>query len=60
MEKVWDWLKDCINGIDPLVLRVVVWEAVDNERILEQVSGKSMRERCQAAIDTNGYEHRTR
>ena len=30
------------------------WDVISNERILELVSGESMRARCQAVIDVNG------
>lgn len=60
---MWDWLKDYIEAIDPTIhrsykkLRAVVlraWEAIDNKKILDLVSGESMRKRCQAVIDANG------
>jgi hypothetical protein len=63
IEKVWDWLKDYIAAIDSTIhssyikLRKVVqkaWDVISNERILELVSGESMRARCQAVIDANG------
>jgi hypothetical protein len=63
IETVWDWLKDYIQAIGPSIhrsyrkLRAVIlqaWEAIDNQRILELVSGASMRARCQAVIDADG------
>jgi hypothetical protein len=63
IETVWDWLKDYIEVIDPSIyrsyqkLRAVIlqaWDAIDNQRVLELVSGASMRARCQAVIDANG------
>jgi len=53
--------------IDPSIyrsyhkLRSVIqraWDAIDQERILELVSGKNMRERCQAVIDNQGMNTR--
>lgn len=63
IETVWDQLKDYIEAIDSTIHRSYVqlqkvilqaWKAFDNTRILELVSEKRMRERCQAVIDANG------
>ena len=55
IEAVWDWLKDYIAVIDPEVYTIQqAWEAIDNSKILELVSGANMRARCQAVIDANG------
>ena len=63
IEKVWDWLKDNIEAIDSKIhssyprLRKAIqqaWEAIGNDRILELVSGVSIRARCQAVIDAKG------
>ena len=52
IETVWDWLKDYIAIIDPSIHRSYIklkrvvqqaWDAISNERILELVSGESIR-----------------
>ena len=62
IETVWDWLKDYIATIDPSIHRSYIklkrvvrqaWDVISNERVLESVSGESMRARCQAVIDAN-------
>jgi hypothetical protein len=63
IETVWDWLKDYIQAINPSIYRLYVklqavilqaWETINNQKVLELVSGASIRARYQAVINTKG------
>jgi hypothetical protein len=63
IETLWDWMKDYIQAIDssihksyPKLKKVVqqAWDAIDNSRVLELVSGEAMRKRCRDVIKAEG------